>query len=147
MITASDVHDRLLAAANDGNLTLQDGLTESDVQTWYDGLDIQSRRNSADTAIERTLITDIHAETTISGQQMSVAEVIQTHNDDPANFECAYILGADRTVVQYTVPRVGGKQPMDEPTAETEMNKHVERLVTRQVSVDILDAAVQQFSK
>jgi hypothetical protein len=147
IITATDVHERLVELANDGELILQGGLEKSDVQAWYDGLDIQSRRSSANAAIERTLITDIHAETTISGQQMTVAEAIQSRNDDPANFNCAYILGADRTFVQYTIPRVGGKQPMDKPTAETEMQDHVERLVARQVSADILAAAVQQFSK
>jgi|APHM01.1.fsa_nt_gi hypothetical protein len=146
MITATHIHDRLVEQAANGQITLQDGLTESDVQSWYDGLDIQTRKQTVDDNLPREVITDIQRETTISGQSLSVADVIESRGDDPTDFDCAYLLRGGRTFVQYFRPRVGGKQAMDKPTAESEMADHADRIVTQQVSGQLLSEAIVQFT-
>jgi hypothetical protein len=146
IITASEIYARLIQRAGDGGLTLQDGVTENDVQSWYDGLDIQGRKKTVNQTLDRSLINDIHKEITIAGQSMSVADVIRSRDDDPSNFDCAYILRSNRTFVQYRVPQVAGKHAMSRSIAEAEMSDHVERLVARQVSAALLDEAVQKFS-
>jgi hypothetical protein len=146
-ITASELYDRLVRQANDGRLTLQDDVTESGVQKWYDGLDIASRKNAADAAISRTVVTDLTAERIISGEPTTVADVISSHGDDPSEFNCAYIISEKRSLVQYAVPHIGGKEPMDEATAKAEMSEHATQMATGRLNSEIFIDAVQKFSE
>lgn len=140
--TATSIYHRL---QNDPETTLADGTTESNVQSWYDTLDIQSREQAVASALSYTVVKDITAVRDIAGQQQSVADVIASHGDDPSQFDCAYILRANRTVVQYTTPGTPGKDALDAASAQAEMESHVDRTITRAVDEQLLSEAHSKF--
>jgi len=147
-LTATEIYDRLTEMDSDDETTfsLQADTTEADVQTWYDGLDIQGLETTADASIERTAVTDLQSSASIGADNLSVAEVIKSRNDDPANFDAAYVIRSDRTVVQYFKPYVGGKEPIPESDVTAEMESHVSKLVTRAVDAELLSRAETEFS-
>jgi len=147
-LTATEIYDRLTEMDSDDetNFSLQADTTEVDVQTWYDGIDTQTLKSEIDSQIERTTITDLQASANIGPDNLSVAEVITSRNNDPANFDAAYVIRSDRTVVQYFKPYVGGKEPIPESDVTAEMESHVSKLVTRAVNAELLSRAEAEFS-
>jgi len=147
-LTATEIHDRLTEMDSDDKTTfsLQADTTEADVQTWYDGIDTQTLASEIDSQIERTTITDLQASVNIGPDNLSMAEVITSRNNDPANFDAAYVIRSDRTVVQYFKPYVGGKEPIPESDVTAEMESHVSKLVTRAVNAELLSRAETEFS-
>ena len=148
MITATQLYNRLTEMDSDDetSFSLQADTTEGDVQTWYDGVDTQTLEAEIDSQIARTAITDLQASANIGPDNLSVAEVITSRNDDPANFDAAYVIRSDRTVVQYFKPYVGGKEPIPESDVTAEMESHVSKLVTRAVNAELLSRAKTEFS-
>jgi len=148
MIAATQLYNRLTEMHNDDGteFTLQADTTESDVQTWYDGIDTQVLESEIDSQITRTEITDLQASANIGPDNLSVAEVITSRNNDPANFDAAYVIRSDRTVVQYFKPYVGGKEPIPAADVTAEMESHVSKLATRAVNAELLSRAEAKFS-
>jgi hypothetical protein len=147
-LTATEIYDRLteLDSDDETNFTLQADTTEADIQTWYDGVDTQTLESEIDSQIARTAITDLQASANIGPDNLSVAEVITSRNNDPADFDAAYVIRSDRTVVQYFKPYVGGKEPIPESDVTAEMESHVSKLVTRAVNAELLSRAETEFS-
>jgi len=145
-LTASEIYDRLTELDSDDNqFALASGTTQSDVQTWLDSLDVSKLETEADNQIERTAVTDLSAPQGIGSDNLSVADVIESRNDDPAGFEGAYILRASRTFVQYFQRGVGGKKPISQSDVQTEMEAHVSEMVNKAVASELLKRAKTQF--
>ena len=147
-LTATEIYDRLaeLDSDDDSDFALATDTTESDVQTWYDNQDVSQLESEADSQIERTAITDL-TQGDVGPDNLSVKECIESRNDDPANFEAAYVLRADRTFIQYFKPEIGGKEPIPEADVDAEMADHVAELVDRTVNAELLDRAKTEFGQ
>lgn len=145
-LTATELHDRLTELdSKDGlDFTLATNTTESDVQMWYDNQDVSRLESDADSQIEQTAITDL-TQGSVGPDNMSVKECIESRNDDPSNYDAAYVLRADRTFIQYFKPKVGGKEPIPEADVEAEMADRVAELVDRAVNSELLDRAKAEF--
>ena len=78
---------------------------------------------------------------------MSVAEVIDSRNDDLSDYDAAYVVRADRTFVQYFKPRVGGKEPIPEAEVETWLADHVTEMVERVVAGELMERARAEFGQ
>lgn len=145
--TATQLYERLSELDNDDTnpFSLRDGVSESDVQAWYDSVDIAALESDADAAIDRVAVTDLTAAQDIGSEELSVADVIRSRNDDPADYEGAYLIRADRTVVQYFKPRVGGREPIPAADVEAWMGDHVSEMVNRAVNAILLDRARTEF--
>jgi len=148
-LTATEMYDRLTELDSDdtADFALASGVSESDVQTWLDGQDVSQLKADADAQIERTTITDLQADAGIGDGNHRVCDVIASRNDDPSNFEAAYVIGADRTFVQYFKRGVGGKQPIPETDVEAELADHVDEMVRRAVSAELLSRAQTEFGE
>jgi len=145
--TASKLYNRLTELGSDESdpFTLTDNVTESDVQTWLDNKDVSKLKTEADNQIERMTVTDLSAPQGIGSDNLSVADVIESRNDDPADFEAAYILRASRTFVQYFKRGVGGKQSIPEADVQAELDDHVAEMVDRAVNAELLSQAKTEF--
>jgi hypothetical protein len=145
-LTATELYDRLTELDSDATdpFALQDGVTESDIQTWYDNQDVSQLESDADTQIERTAITDL-TRGDVGPDNLSVNECIKSRNDDPSNYEAAYVLRADRTFIQYFKPKVGGKEPIPEADVDAQMADHVAEKVERAVNAELLSRAKTEF--
>ena len=148
-LTASEIYDRLTELdSDDGSDFALDGDTsESDVETWLDGIDVDSLEADADDAIDRTTVTDLTTSQGIGPDDLSVAEVIESRNDDPSNYDAAYVVRADRTFVQYFKPGVGGKEPIPEDEVETWLDNHVSEMVERVVAGELMGRARTEFGQ
>ena len=146
-LTATELYDRLTEMnSDDGDpFTLASGTTESDIQTWLDGKDVSKLESEADSQIERTTVTDLSAPQDIGSDNLSVADIIDSRNDDPENFEAAYILRASRTFIQYFRRGVGGKEPIPEADVQAELDDHVAEMVERAVAAELLKRAKTEF--
>ena len=147
-LTATEIYDRLteLDSDDEQDFTLDGDTTESDVQTWYDGIDVSQLESDADSQIERTALTDL-TQGDVGPNNLSVNECIKSRNDDPSNYESAYVLRADRTFIQYFKPEIGGKEPMPKAEVESWMADHVAELVDRIVNAELLDRAKTEFGQ
>jgi len=147
-LTATDLYDRLTELDSDdkSDFSLATGVSESDVQTWFDNQNVSRLESEADSQIERTAITDL-TQGAVGPNNLSVNKCIESRDDDPDNFEAAYVLRADRTFIQYFKPKVGGKEPIPEADVETEMADHVAELVDRTVNAELLDRAQAEFGQ
>jgi len=145
-LTAPEIYDRLteLNSDDESDFSLASGVSESDVQTWYDGIDVSKLESDADAQIQPTAITDL-TQGDIGPDNLSVNECIESRNDDPSNYEAAYLLRADRTFIQYFKPKVGGKEPIPESDVQTLMQAHVDDLVSKAVSAELLTRAQTEF--
>jgi len=145
--TATELYDRLTDLDSDDSdpFTLADGITESDVQTWLDGKDLAKLKSEADSQIERTTVTDLSAPQGIGSDNLSVTDVIESRNDDPADFKAAYILRESRTFVQYFKRGVGGKEPIPEADVQSELDDHVAEMVDQAVNAELLSRAKTEF--
>jgi hypothetical protein len=147
-LTAPEIYNRLTELDSDDNsdFTLATHTSESDVQTWYDGIDVAQLESDADSQIDRTTVTDL-TQGNIGPDNLSVNEVIRSRNDDPSDYEAAYLIRGDRTFVQYFKPKVGGKEPIPEAEVESWMSDHVAELVDRTVNAELLDRAKTEFGQ
>jgi len=145
-LTASEIYDRLteLDSDDESEFTLTSDTSESDVQTWYDGINVAKLESDADSQIERTALTDL-TQGNVGPDNLSVNECIESRHDDPSNYEAAYVLRADRTFIQYFKPKVGGKEPIPESDVQTLMQAHVDDLVSKAVSAELLTRAQTEF--
>ena len=148
-LTATDIYDRLVEMDSDdsNDFALADDVTESDVSDWLDGIDTDALADDADDAIDRTTVTDLSEPQGIGGNDLSVADVIESHNGDPDVFEAAYILRPDRTIVQYHKPWVGGKEPIGSDEVDDILAEHVSRLLDRVVAGELMDRARNEFGQ
>ena len=148
-LTATEIYDRLtkLDSDDEQNFTLDGDTTEADVETWLDGIDVAGLEADADDAIERTAVTDLTTSQGNGPDDLSVAEVIDSRNDDPSNYDAAYIVRADRTFVQYFKPGVGGKEPIPEEGVETWLADHVSEMVERVVAGELMERARAEFGQ
>jgi len=146
-LTATELYDRLTQLDSDetDSFTLSSGVSESDVETWLDSKDVTKLESEADSQIDRATITDLQADADISDDNLCVCDVIESHNDDPANFEAAYVMRTDRTYVQYFKRGVGGKQPIAESDVQAELDSHVAEMVNRAVTAELLKRAKTEF--
>lgn len=146
-LTATELYDRLTELDSDDSdpFTLADGTTESDVQTWLNSKDVSKLESEADSQIERTTVTDLSAPQGIGSDNLSVADAIASRNDDPTDFEAAYIIRADRTFVQYFKRGIGGKEPIPEADVQAELDNHVTEMVNRAVNAELLKRAKDEF--
>lgn len=144
--TASELYDRLTELdSEDNQFTLADRITQSDVETWLDNKGVSKLESEADNQIERTTATDLFASQGIGDGDLSVADVIESRGDNPADFEAAYILRASRTFVQYFERGVEGKQPIPESGVQAELDSHVAEMVDRAVNAELLSRAKTEF--
>ena len=148
-LTPSEIHDRLtrLNSDDEHDFSLDGDTTEDDVRAWLDGIDVEGLEADADDAIDRTAVTDLSEPNGIGPDDLSVAEVIDSRNDDPSNYDAAYIVRADRTFVQYFKPGVGGKEPIPESEVDTWLADHVSEMVERVVAGELMDRARAEFGK
>ena len=148
-LTASEIHERLTELDSDDkqDFALDGDTSESDVEAWLDGIDVAGLKADADDAIDRTAVTDLTTPQGIGPDDLSVADVIDSRNDDPSNFEAAYIVRADRTFVQYFKPGIGGKEPIPEDEAETWLADHVAEMVERVVAGELMERARAEFGQ
>lgn len=145
-LTATEIYGRLteLDSDDESDFTLATDTSESDVQTWYDNQDVSKLESDADSQIERTAITNL-TQGSVGPDNLSVKKCIKSRNDDPDNFEAAYVLRKDRTFIQYFKPKVGGKEPISEADVEAEMTDHVAEMVGRAVNAELLSRAKTEF--
>ena len=148
-LTASEIHDRLteLDSDDEQDFALDGDTSESDVETWLDGIDVAGLEADADDAIDRTTVTDLTTPQGIGPDDLSVADVIDSRNDDPTNFEAAYVVRADRTFVQYFKPHIGGKEPIPEADIETWLADHVAEMVERVLAGELMGRAKAEFGQ
>ena len=148
-LTASEIHDRLteLDSDDEQDFALDGDTSESDVQAWLDGIDVAGLEADADDEIERTAVTDLTTSQGIGPDDLSVADVIKSRNDDPSNYDSAYVVRADRTFVQYFKPHIGGKEPIPEEEVETWLADHVAEMVERVVAGELMDRARAEFGQ
>lgn len=146
-LTASEIYDRLTEMDGDEQTAfeLQPNLAVSDVESWYANIDLEALKTEVDTRFERTAVTDLTAPQGIGGDNLSVADVIKSRNDDPSDYDSAYIMRSDRTVVQYFRPYIGGREPIPESEVDAAMESHVDDLVTQAVDGEILARAQTEF--
>jgi hypothetical protein len=146
-LTATELYDRLieLDSGSSGPFALADNATESDVVTWLDSKDVSKLETAADDEISRTAITDLQADVGIGDDNLCVCGVIESHNDNPDNYEAAYVIRADRTIVQYKKRGVGGNQPIAEADVQAELDAHVAEMVNRAVNAELLKRAKTEF--
>jgi len=78
---------------------------------------------------------------------LSVADVIRSRNDDPSNFDAAYIIRSDRTFVQYHKPGVGGKEPIPSADVQTWLDQNVSDMVSQVVNKTLLTDAKTNFGQ
>jgi len=145
-LSATEIYDRLVDLS-DGQepFALADGVTESDVQTWLDGVDVVALKTSADREIDRETVSDHSAEI---ANGYSLAEVIRSHNDDPETYGAAYVIRAQgQQIVQYKQPQVGGNQAMTDSEADDARENHVSTIVTRTVNAELLRRARLEFGQ
>jgi len=145
-LTAPEIYNRLTELDSDDNsdFSLATNTTESDVQTWLDGIDVAQLESDADSQIDRTAITDL-TQGSVGPDNLSVNECIKSRNDDPSNFESAYLIRADRTFIQYFKPKVGGREPIPEADVRSWMGDHVADMVDRAVNAELLSRAKTEF--
>jgi len=145
-LTAPDIYDRLTELDNDddSDFTLATDTTQSDVQTWYDNQDVSQLESEADSQIDRTTVTDL-TQGSVGPDNLSINECIESRNDDPSNYEAAYLLRADRTFIQYFKRAVGGKEPILESEVDTALADHVAEMVDRSVSSELMERAKTEF--
>jgi len=145
-LTAPDIYDRLTELDNDddSDFTLATDTTQSDVQTWYDNQDVSQLESEADSQIDRTTVTDL-TQGSVGPDNLSINECIESRNDDPSNYEAAYLLRADRTFIQYFKRAVGGKEPIPESEVDTALADHVAEMVDRSVSRELMERAKTEF--
>jgi hypothetical protein len=148
-LTATEIYNRLVELDSDDTtkFTLAYGVSESDVQTWLDGVGVGALVTDADSQIERSTVIDLSASQDIGGDNLSVADVIESRGDDPAEFDAAYVMRTDRTFVQYFRRGVGGKEPIPESDVADEMADHVAEQVSRLVSSELLSRAKAEFGQ
>ena len=148
-LTASEIYDRLtrLDSDDEQDFTLDADTSESDVEAWLDGIDVSGLEADADDAIERTAVTDLSEPQGIGPDDLSVADVIESRNDDPTNYDAAYVVRADRTFVQYFKPGIGGKEPIPGAEVETWLADHVAEMVERVVAGELMDRARTDFAQ
>ena len=146
-LTASEIHDRLteLDSDDEQDFVLDGDTSKSDVEAWLDGIDVSALEADADDGIDRTAVTDMTTSQGIGPDGLSVADVIDSRNDDPSNYDAAYIVRGDRTFVQYFKPGVGGKEPIPEEEVETWLADHVSEMVERIVAGRLVDGAKAEF--
>jgi len=101
----------------------------------------------ADSQITRTTVTDLTAAQGIGSDNLSVADVIRSRNDDPSNFDAAYIIRSDRTFVQYHKPGVGGKEPIPSADVQTWLDQNVSDMVSQVVDKTLLTDAKTNFGQ
>ena len=148
-LTATEIYDRLaeLDSDDEQDFALDGDTSESDVQAWLDDIDVAGLEADADDAIDRTAVTDLSEPQGIGSDDLSVAEVIDSRNDDPSNYDAAYIVRADRTFVQYFKPHIGGKEPIPEAEVDTWLADHVSEMVERVVAGELMDRARAEFGQ
>ena len=148
-LTATEIYDRLteLDSDDEQDFALDGDTTESDVEAWLDGIDVDGLEADADDAIDRTAVTDLTTSQGIGPDDLSVADVIDSRNDDPSDYDAAYIVRADRTFVQYFKPGIGGKEPIPEEEVDTWLADHVAEMVERVVAGELMDRARAEFGK
>lgn len=146
-LKASELFNRLteLDSDDDNPFTLATDVAESDVQTWYDGIDIQALETEIDNEIDRTTVTDLSEPQGIGGGDLSVADVIKSRDDDPSEYDAAYLIRSDKTIVQYFKPRVGGREPIPASDVDNWMSDHVAEMVERAVNAELLPRAKTEF--
>jgi len=127
------------------SFTLQSSVAESDVQSWFDSVDVADLKTTVDNQISRTIITDLEADAGIGDDNLCVCDVIESHNDDPDDYEAAYLIRADRTFVQYKKRGVAGNQPISEANVQAELDDHVSEMVDRAVNGELLNRAKTEF--
>ena len=147
-LTPSEIYDRLtrLDSDDERNFTLNGDTTEADVEAWLDRIDVTGLKAEADDSIERVTVTDLSERNGIGPDDMSVADVINSRNDDPSNYDAAYVVRADRTFVQYFKPGIGGKEPIPEGEVEACLADHVSNMVDRIVAGELMDRARAEFA-
>jgi len=147
-LTATKLYDRLTELDSDDNqFTLATDVTESDVQTWYDGVDTQTLKTETNNQIDRTTVTDLTDPQGIGGDDLSVADVIESRDDDPSEYEAAYLIRSDKTIVQYFKPKVGGREPIPASEVGSWLSEHVSEMVDRAVNAELLDRAKTEFGQ
>jgi len=146
-LTATDLYNRLTELNSDDNdpFVIADGTTESDVQTWLDSKDVSKLESKADNQIKRTTVTDLSAPQKIGDKDLSVADVIESRNDDPSEYEAAYLLRSDKTIVQYFKPWIGGREPIPASDVDSWLSEHVSEMVDRAVNAELLSRAKVEF--
>jgi len=145
--TATTLFKRLseLDSSPINSFTLQSSVTESDVQTWLDGKDVSQLEAAADDEISRTTITDLEVDVDIGNNNLCVCDVIESHNDDPDDYEAAYLIQSNRTLVQYKKRGVEGNQPITEAAVQSELDDHVSEMIDRAVNAELLSQAKTEF--
>ena len=148
-LTATEIHDRLTEMDSDDeqDFSLDGDTSESDVQAWLDDIDVAGLEADADDAIDRTAVTDLSERQGIGPDDLSVSDVIDSRNDDPSNYDAAYVVRADRTIVQYFKPGIGGKEPIPEGEVETWLADHVSDMIDRIVAGELMDRAKAEFGQ
>jgi hypothetical protein len=101
-INAPQLHDELIRISEAENGYDADaGVTESDIRSWLLDVDVDALKHEFDEQINRTPVKDLRENVGISDSNLCVCDVISSHNDNPENYDSAYIIRANRTIVQY----------------------------------------------
>ena len=143
--TATDLYKTLAEQSDDNQTTfaLSEDVGKSDVETWLSDQDVTALESEYDDQITRGTLTSLDGDATDSH---TLREIIESRNDDPSNFEAGYYIRADRTVIQYHKPWMGGKEPMDKSEADDLREEHVGKMVERAVNSELLNRAKSEFA-
>lgn len=146
-LTATAIFERVKQMDSDETtpFTLAAGTSESDVQAWYDGIDVAALETEANNQIGGTVVTDCEQRLDIGNGTYCINEIAESHNDDPDDVQSAYVIETGRTTVQYFKRGVGGKQPMTESEAQSELDDHLSELVDRAVNSELISRAQAEF--
>ena len=144
--TATDLYKTLAEQSDDNQtaFTLSDDVSKSDVEAWLSKQDVTALESEYDDQITRGTLTSLDSDATDSH---TLREIIESRNDDPSNFEAGYYIRADRTVVQYHKPWIGGKEPMSEVEADDLREEHVGKMVERAANSELLNRAKSEFGQ
>jgi len=142
--TAPELHDTLVELSTDitDPFALAEDVTESDIETWLSAQDASTLESQYDDQITRETISSLDGMAT---DTHTLREIIESRNDTPEDFEAGYAIRADRTIVQYHKPWIGGKEPMTEAEADSIREEHVGKMVERAVNSELLDRAKAEF--
>lgn len=139
----TQLYARLMGRQQDpGGPELVDGLSEGEVADWLSELDLEELESSV-----REQITARTVGMTDDVNGYTLREIIVSHNDDPAAYDCGYYIDIDgHCIVQWFKRGVGGREPLGPNDQRAEMKDHVAEVVEQAVDQRILALAIAEFS-
>lgn len=144
MITASELQTILEENEKNNSAINLKSLSQSDVQSWLSDFDVSKVRSNIRSSIDGAVVNDMSKTIRINGQMQSLNDIITSHNDDPTQFESAFIIRNDRDIVSYYK---GDKKPIFKEEVNSLMMDKRAEIIEGMLNTEIINSAIQNFQK